>query len=277
MKRDIVKRALAGDNFSDLKIADSHCHMGPWYNFYFPAAGIDEMLHDADIIGIEKLCIAPHAAISCDYRLGNRQASEAADKYPDRVYAMLVLNPNKPEEIRQEFDKYYANGHFAGVKLHPGLHGYNVAGESCMAVYERVRRQGGYVLSHTWEPSGTCSIELCEAVVRTYPGIPFVLGHAGGVRKGVEKSIKLVNTYENAYMDTSGFEFSDTWIEEIVKKADASKILFGSDCPFHDIRGGVSRILLADIDDEVKRLILGANYYNMLSKLPRSSVIATTA
>lgn len=269
MKRDILRRALAGDKFKDLHIVDSHCHMGPWYNYYFPRAEIEEMLYDADTVGIDKLCIAPHASISCDYRLGNRLAAEAAGKYPERVFALLVINANKPEEIQQEFDTYFSGGNFIGVKLHPAFHGYNVAGDNCLIIYDRVREYGGYILSHTWDGSDTCSIELCEAVIRAYPEIPFVLGHSGGSKHGISKAVKLVNTFENAYMDTSGFEFSNTWIEEIVNKADNTKILFGSDCPFHDIRGGVSRILLSDIEDDAKQRILGRNFSNMLARLPK--------
>lgn len=266
MKREILKRALEGDKFHDLHIVDAHCHMGPWYNFYFPKAEIEEMLHDADIVGIEKLCVAPHASISCDYKLGNRQVAEAILKYPERVYGLLTLNANKPYEIQQEFDTYYSKRNFIGVKLHPSGHEYNMTNENCLVVYEKVRMYGGFVLSHTWERDSNCSIELCETVIKAYPDIPFIIGHSGGFRNGIMKSIKLVNVYENAYMDTSGFEYSNTWIEEIVEKADITKIIFGSDCPFHDIRGGVSRILLADIDDDAKRMILGENFLKMLEK-----------
>ena len=233
------------------------------------------MIQDADILGVEKLCIAPHAAISCDYKLGNKQLLEAINKYPDRVYGMLTLNPNFPEEIDGQFDTYYPVRQFTGVKLHNDLHGYPVSGENCLKVLEKVKAYGGYVLAHTWEGSGKDSIPMYEDIIRNYPDIAFILGHAGGLADGVAKSIKVVNTYENAYLDTSGFEFSNFWIEEIAAKTDVTKILFGSDCPFHDLRGGISRILLADLDDAVKMRILSGNFTDLLLKYPKKPHIAS--
>lgn len=266
MKSEIVKRALKGDKFADLDIIDSHCHMGPWYNFYFPEGRIENMLYDAELIGIKTLCIAPHASISCDYRLGNKQVLEATEIYPGSTKALLTLNPNMPEEIGEEFSRYYFKEQFIGVKLHPTLHKYNLTDGNCFKIYDLLKEFGGYLLAHTWEGSSTCSVEMCEEVIRKYPKVPFILAHAGGTKTGVEKTINLVNNYENAYMDTSGFEYSDTWIEEIMEKADVTKVLFGSDCPFHDIRGGVSRILLANLDDDMKKGILGNNFRGMVLK-----------
>jgi predicted TIM-barrel fold metal-dependent hydrolase len=243
--------------------------MGPWFSYYFPRAEIDEMMHDADTVGIEKLCIAPHASISSDYKLGNVQVTEAIAKYPERIYGYLAVNGNMPEEMQGEFDRYYSSPSFIGVKIHPSLHKYSVAGDNYFIAYEKVDKLGGFVLTHTWYDCPYCNLTLCEEAIKAFPKLPFVMAHAGGVSEGVEKAVKLVNTYENAYIDTCGFEFSDTWIEHIADKADKTKILFGSDVPFHDIRGGALRILLADLDDDTKTAILGGNFRKMLLKKPR--------
>jgi len=276
VKREILNRALSGNRFNDLHIIDCHCHMGPWYSFYFPRAEIEEMIHDADILGVEKLCIAPHVSISCDYKLGNRQVANAVCKFPERVWALLVLNPNKPCEIQEEFTQYYYMKNFIGVKIHPYFHKYNVSGENYFMVYDKVKQYGGYILSHTNEGHANeecsyCNTTLCEEVIKAYPMIPFILGHSACYGIGVEKSIQLVNKFENAYMDTSGFECSDIWIEEIANKADRTKILFGSDFPFFDLRGGISRILFSDMDDDIKIDILSRNFRKMLLKYPKKS------
>jgi predicted TIM-barrel fold metal-dependent hydrolase len=269
MKNDISKRAMDGDSFDDLDIVDSHCHMGPWYNFYFSEALTGNMLQDADRVGVKTMCIAPHAAISCDYKLGNRQVADAAATYPERVRGLLTLNPNMQDEIRGEIEAYYTRVAFAGVKLHPTLHQYSLADDTCSQIFELLKSHGGYVLCHTWEGHPDCGVDLCERLVRQYPEVAFVLGHAGGTGDGVRKSIRLVNMYENSYMDTSGFEYSNTWIEDIMCKVDGTKVLFGSDCPFHDIRSGISRILFAALEDDDKLKILGGNYRQMLSSYPK--------
>lgn len=269
MKREIVKRALSGDIFNDLNIVDCHCHMGPWYSFYFPTADIHSMIEDAERVGVNTICIFPHASISCDYKLGNHEAAEAISAYPAQVLGLITLNANKPDEISEEFNRYYSMPSFIGVKLHPSIHNYSLNSENAIQIYEKVRKHGGYITIHTWESDSRCNIEICESVIKEYSDIAFILAHAGGLRSGVEKSIDLINRYANAYIDTSGFEFSNIWIEEIVKKADITKIMFGSDYPFHDIRGGISRILFADMDDNVKTNILGENFRRMMKKYPK--------
>jgi predicted TIM-barrel fold metal-dependent hydrolase len=270
MTSEILKRALKRDKFNDLNIIDFHCHLGQWYNFYSPKDGIDSLIEDAERVGVEKICIFPHAAIACDYKLGNLQAAEAMGKYPDKVFAFLTLNANKPEEADAEFEKYYNRPAFIGIKLHPVLHDFSLRSPSTIGIIEKIRKFGGIVLIHTWEGDPRCGIDTCEEVLKEFPDVVFVLAHAGGIRAGVEKSIDLINRYENIYIDTSGFEFSNVWIEEIIEKADSEKIIFGSDYPFHDLRGGLSRILFADLDDGIKKDILGENLRKVLKKYPKA-------
>ena len=59
MKRDILKRALRGDKLNDIFIADCHCHMSTWYDYYFPKAGVDEMIADADKMCVERYMRLP--------------------------------------------------------------------------------------------------------------------------------------------------------------------------------------------------------------------------
>jgi predicted TIM-barrel fold metal-dependent hydrolase len=269
MNRDIMKMALAGENLSSLHIVDGHCHMGPWFNYYFPKADVEEMMADADLTGVERICVAPHASISLDYRLGNRIMADAAAKYPDRVLGYVAFDPNRPEEIDEEFEKYYPISQVVGVKIHPSAHAYNINGENYLKVFDRMNELGGICLTHTWEDGGTCCMERCEDVIRQYPGTAFILGHSGGLNRGIHRAVALANRYENAYLDTSGFEFSNVWIEDIMKKVSSAKVIFGSDYPFHDLRGGLSRILLADMDDDTKLDVLGRSFSRLLEKYPK--------
>jgi hypothetical protein len=269
MSKNILTRALARESFEDLQIIDCHDHMGPCYNFYLPRAEIDEMVNDADQLGVSKLCVAPHLAISCDCQLGNQQVNEATQKYPDKVWGLLTVNGNHPEEISSLFDRHYSQPAFVGIKIHPSMHKYSVAGENYALAFEHVKKQGGFVLAHSWDDCPYANIALCEEAIKAFPGIPFILAHAGGIPTGVEKAIRVVNKYANAFIDSTGSEFSDTWIEEVMAKADNTKILYGSDTPFHDMRNSFSRILMADLDDCIKESILSGNFKSMVLMNPR--------
>jgi len=266
----ITERALRADRFEDLEIIDMHCHLSYTYNYYFPRAEIEEMMEDADRMGVRKLCVAPHIALSLDHRIGNRDTFEAIEKFPDRVLGMVVLNPNQPQCIDGEFDAYYSVEQFVGAKIHPASHHYPVDGPNYRPVFEQIQKRGGFVLVHTWEDGEYNKAAQCEGVLRDFPDVHFIFAHAFGVNQGVPKSIDLVNRYGNAYMDTSGFEFSDISIEWIMRRVDDAKVFFGSDVPYHDIRGGASRILLAGLEDDVKRKLLGDNFRAFLNDCPKN-------
>jgi predicted TIM-barrel fold metal-dependent hydrolase len=70
-------------------------------------------------------------------------------------------------------------------------------------------------------------------------------------------------------MDSSGFEYSDITIETIMKLVDNGKVFYGSDMPYHDIRGGVSRILFADLSDETKEKLLSRNFKKLMERSPK--------
>jgi predicted TIM-barrel fold metal-dependent hydrolase len=269
MGESIVDRAFRGDTFQDLHIVDMHCHLGPTSSYYNPAAEIEQMIEDADRLGVGRLCIAPHVALSCDHMLGNLQTYDAIRKFPDRILGYLCLNPYKLNEIDCEFDRYYALPQFIGVKIHPSSHQYPINGPRYEPIFEKVDRFGGILLTHTWESGGLCAAAQCEDVIRRYPNINFILAHSLGLREGVFKAIELVNKYENAYMDSSGFEFSDITIETIMKMVDHDKVFYGSDMPFHDMRGGISRILFADLNDAVKEKLLSRNFRKLIEKSPK--------
>jgi len=270
LKRDIVKRALKGDKFEDLNIVDAHCHLHNLYSFYNPYAGIDEMIQEADRVGVRNICIAPIEGISCDFRLGNKHLKEAMEKYPQRVYGYILINPNFPEQIDEIFEEYYSLKNVLGIKIHPTAHKYSVCGENYRKAFDKVKALGGVVLSHSWQSADSnCVVEACEKIIQAYPEVPFIIGHSGGTCQGVLKAIDVVNKYENAYMDTCGTFFSNMHIEEMAAKAHPARILYASDYPFHDLRIEISDILFADMDDGIKTDILGENFRKMLKINPK--------
>jgi predicted TIM-barrel fold metal-dependent hydrolase len=268
----IINRAFKGDTFWDLHIIDMHCHLGPTSMYYNPEAQIEQMIEDADRIGIEKLCIAPHAALSYDHTYGNMLTYEAIKNYPKRIYGYLCLNPNKENEIRCQFDKYYYLPQFIGVKIHPSWHRYPINGIKYKPVFENVLIRGGFVLTHSWEADEYSSSSQCEDIIKEYPEINFILAHSLGTTKGIQEAINLVNKYNNVYMDTSAFKYSNFTIEEIMRDTDNNKVFFGSDMPYHDLRDVVSRILFADLDDQVKIKLLSTNFTDFLMNGTRNNL-----
>ena len=266
MSKEITVRALRGDRFDDLDIVDMHCHYRNSYCYYQPQASMEDMVKEEAVLGINTFCVCPVTALECDYKLGNRQSLEFVRKFPDKVYAYVGLNPQYAGEIEGELDKYYGESRFIGVKIHPSGHRAKINCEGYKGVFNAVARRGGFVLTHSWEACPYSNMDLCEQVIAEFPQVNIVLAHTGGTVEGAKKTISLVNRYPNAYLDTCGFDVTEHWINELVERCPEHKILFGTDFPYHDVRYGSTRILFADLEDEVKLRILGGNFRLLMSQ-----------
>ena len=269
MSKEITARALRGDRFEDLDIVDMHCHYRNSHNYYQAESSMDDMVSGAARVGIKTLCVAPIAQTGIDYKRGNRLALEFVRAYPGRIYAYVGINPHFSSEIESELDKYYQNDRFIGIKIHPTSHRAKITCQGYRDAFAAVARHGGFVLTHTWETCQYCNMDSCEKVVTDFPGVNFVLAHTGGTVEGVKKTIALVNKFPNAYLDICGFDVSEHWINELVERCPINKILFGTDFPYHDVRYASSRVLFADLEDDVKMRILHDNFYGLLGKSPR--------
>ncbi len=82
----------------------------------------------------------------------------------------------------------------------------------------------------------------------------------GGTYRGCMDSIALANAYEHVYLDINGSLYSQIWIEELIKLAPLKKFIFSTDQVFNDPRIIVGRVLLCDLEDEVKKAILCDNF-----------------
>ena len=56
----------------------------------------------------------------------NNEVAEAIDKYPDRFYGWIFINPIGPNDPVDEVKKYISISQMVGVKAHPWLHQYSV-------------------------------------------------------------------------------------------------------------------------------------------------------
>jgi len=262
------------NDFKQLKIIDSHAHLGPTQAMYIPGdPSIDGLIQTMDRIGIEQIFIAPHIAITCDYISGNNLVLKAAQKYPGRVIALATANINYNLENIHELDRCFKNSIFKGIKLHPDLLGYSIKDCRLNDVFQFAADHGAFVISHTdARINSNHLIKLSEPswfepYLQKFPNVDFIFAHCGLTSEGFEESLRLSQLYSNVYLDTTGFRFSDIWtVEEIVKRANVRKLLFGSDMPYNDAGSALGRVIYADISEEDKCRILAKNALDLLQR-----------
>lgn len=272
----MTMRELMGEQLPEFEIIDIHAHMNHPAQFLCPGdPDIDGMIAQMDRVGIDRIAIAPNMAINCDSVLGNQMVLEAAKKYPKRVIGLATVNFNYFEESMQSLETCFASGYFKGVKLHPDFMNYTVKDEGKMhTVLAFARRHRAFLISHTDGRLYPGHLTLhsdpswFEPYIRAYPDIPFILAHCGLTPDGYKTSIELAKRYDNVYLDTTGFRFSNTWtVDDIARQAGPHKVVFGTDMPFNDIGSAAGRILLSELPLEQRIQMMGENARRVMKEI----------
>jgi predicted TIM-barrel fold metal-dependent hydrolase len=240
-------------------IFDTHAHYGPFTGIYFAERGEAEaMLAVMDRASVRVALVSGHAAL-VDAARGNEVVAELVAAHPSRFRGYLVANPNYPGQIERDlanWDHWQAQG-FIGFKLHPGMHAYSLTGPNYRPVFEFADARRIPVLSHTWGADGTCGTKQVREIVETYPGVPFLAGHAcyGDWNEG----IALAREHENLYLELTAAYAVNGVIERMVAGAGAHKVLFGNDLPWFDTLYAAGCVLCAHISDDDRHAILHRN------------------
>ena len=261
-------RKLLGVNVPEFEIIDIHAHMNHPAQFLCPGdPDIDGMIAQMDRVGVNRVAIAPNMAINCDSALGNRMVLEAAKKYPSRVIGLGTVNFNHFEDSMKSLEECFSSGYFKGVKLHPDFMNYSVQEEGKMhTVLAFARAHKAFLLSHTDARVFQGHLTLhshpdwFEPYIRDYPDISFILAHCGLGPEGYKASVRLAKQYDNVYLDTTGFRFSNTWtVDAIARQVGPHKVVFGTDMPFNDIGSAAGRVLLSELPLEWRIQMMGEN------------------
>lgn len=246
-------------------IIDAHTHIGELAAFDDLDHTVDTMLALMDALGIDVCVQMPSAGIFGCLEEAYRLGVETYQHSKGRLVYGLVYDPRYPDASMACFEKALGRPGFVTCKIHPSFH--KVWPED--ARYERVWRFAAEhnlpVLTHSWVASSYNPLQRFsvpnhfEHYVKRFPEVKLVLGHAGGRYYGHIEAVQLANRYANVFVDISGDSFPLGFIEWLVDKVGAERIMYGSDMNWCDPRTHLGRVYDAEIGLQEKRLILGEN------------------
>lgn len=251
---------------SESFIVDAHAHFGLPGQFFIPESSPRDLLKLMDLLSI-RFAIMPcdHIVLHEGPRVGLASHRRVYEESQGRVFYLGIFDARRPDESLAALKEANSWPGFAGLKLHPSFHG----AWADDPVYEQAWRFAADrdlpIMTHSWSVSDYNPVqrystpERFEGYARKFPQVRLVLGHAGGRGSGRREAVRMVNEYANVYLDFAGDVFCYRLIETLVESVPPDKILFGSDFPWIDPRANLSRVLLADIDDRLKRKILADN------------------
>ncbi|HEY2793265.1 MAG TPA: amidohydrolase family protein [Micromonosporaceae bacterium] len=247
------------------RIIDAHAHAGPYSLFFIPRNSAGEMVDVMDRCGVRTAIVSTNLGIQLDAAAGNRQTAGIVDAYPGRMYGYIVINPWQDPEA--EIARWQDDPRFVGIKIHPDLHHYRITDARYGAVWEFAERTGRPVLTHTWLGSEYDDLAQVAAVAQRHPLAQIIAGHAGVRREGVDDAIALAREHPGVHLEICGSHGHGAIIARMVDELGSSRVLYGSDFPFIDMRTSLGRVIFAGLSRSDTAMVLGGNIIKLIPQL----------
>jgi uncharacterized protein len=243
-----------------LSITDVHTHVGSWIAEYKPAFGVEELVRETSAFGPSTIYInSTEAVTGGDHVRANAEIAEAVRARPDVLRGIYIFNPEFQDGAAALRRAITSDG-FSGVKVHPRMHRCAVTDPRLVPVWEAAEAFNAPVLCHTGQGQAFSEPDQFAEIAPRYPKARFIMAHTGETLAGMEQCVRLLNRFDNMYVDVSGWLFMKRgMLEYLVRRVPRTHILYGSDYSWIDVRYALATVLFADIDEETKQMIFSAN------------------
>lgn len=236
---------------------------------------IPNLITEMDLLRISRAAILPIAVrlpFSGDATMHALEAIERA-AVKDRCIPFASVHPEDPQAI-ERLRAYHQRG-VRGVKLHPEMQQFFPDSDLAMRIYAECEKLQLPVIFHAGrsgiEPEWLrpyALIRHLQRPVQKFPGVRFVLGHAGA--RDSREAAELARANDNVWLELSSQGL--TRIDELHRELGSEKLLYGSDWPFYPQAVALAKVLLVtEHNDTARERILGGNASALLG-LPPASV-----
>jgi predicted TIM-barrel fold metal-dependent hydrolase len=260
-----------------------------WDSYFTPAHGhpgqdgfsatLADMARSERAIALghfEKLCLFSHvgigttgdAAVEELLRAKPELVLKPFEAWPNRLFGMIQLNANDVKASLAALDRWLRDGPMTGVYFPGGGPGARACSDPALRpLVEKVIELKGVIMQHTWNKTGgkqgpgeSTPAELAD-LAANYPGQVFLCAHAGG---DWEQGLRAVRDTPNVWIETSGFDATAGFLEMALREVGEDRIVFGSHLPSRSLGTELTKVTAAEITEEAKGKILGANYRRLL-------------
>ena len=248
-------------------IWDAHTHLSG-VTGATPEERLGKLLHYADRMGIERLCVSMGLNWSYDpspddLRQQNDEVLRAVKHFPDRAFGFVYLSPRHEEASLAELERCVARGPLVGVKFWVALRCHDPRIDPLI---RRAAELKAPILQHTYVkatgnlPGESTPTDLVE-LARRHPEAKFICGHTGGNQ---ELGVRAIRDCPNVYADLCGSDPCAGMTELAVRELGAERVLYGSDAGGRSFASQLAKVYGAEIPASAKRKILGGNLKRLL-------------
>lgn len=246
-------------------IIDAHAHVSPT-----SYGSTEKYLAVLKQSGIDQAVVCPGGVL--DVRRASGSAAGARrpvdlqhNEYVARsvessqiLEGVACLNPCDPEAAHN-LDRCLKKG-FRGLMVSPLVHKFSFRDDQMAELASLCGERGAPIISHNASREGARTSDYI-ALARRFPGTSFILEHMGAPPADMEATEGAAEL-DNFFVETSLGNYMH--ILETVKRAGASKVIFGSEYPLSHPAVELKKILLLEISEGDREKILGENIRELM-------------
>ena len=236
------------------------CHWHVYFDHY--EKNIKHSINDLKRCGIDKCALMFYQGLyqkDEDLQLQGQALREVMKIHKEYFIPFLTIDPNVDVGIVKEgVEEYMLKGPAVAVKVH---HSMKVDRKEFEPLANLLSLHGIPVLIHCWyktvqEYENESNPSNIANLAAKYPDLKIIMAHITGCGyRGLQDIAK----HPNVYVDTSGSQPEDGFLQYGLDLLGADRILFGSDFPGRDPATQLGRIYSVDMSDEDRNKILSGN------------------
>ncbi len=251
-------------------LANMLCMLTPAGSPYTETHTIPNLIAEMDLLNIGKAVVFP---IAYGYPYGDDMTEwylDAVEKsgFRDRFIVCGSVKPTLPDAA-EKVRRFKLKG-LKGIKLHPNFSLFKPDDKLAWAFYEQCRLLDLPVTAHSGLMGGEdlglekqvgytglhSDIRNFIAPIEEFPGLRFVLCHAGSIQNA--QAVEIAKNQKNVWLDLQGQGVDS--IQYMIRELGPERLMFGSDYPIYPEALMLARLLLATENDRtVRKMIFSEN------------------
>jgi len=205
---------------------------------------------------------------------------ESVSRYPTRLIGFCALQPGAGDAAIAELERCAKAGAKGIGELRSDVQGFDLADKKTMKpLVDAALKHDLIFLTHSSEPvgheysgKGSITPDILYSFITAFPNLKLVCAHWGGGLPFYALMPEVAEALANVFFDTAAtvFLYKPEIFEQMSHIIGSDKILFGSDYPLMHQNRVLAQIKSAQLPEEDKARILGANAQKLLCRDERS-------
>ena len=213
-----------------------------------------------DDAGIERAVVCPMKPRRYELGPANQHVSNEVRAHADRLVGFGRVDPNLGGDAVREAERVLDVLGLGGLFLHPWEETFRINAPFVDAVVEVARERAAPVIVAAGYPWLSEGLQIGD-LARRFPEVRFVATNGGQINiSGLgQTDVELaVDANPNLVLQTAGV-YREDFLENIVGRFGADRLLFSSGFPYFDPRLEIRRAQWFHVSDEAKAAVLGGN------------------